>query len=86
MTIHGNHALVGASSDDELGERAGSAFVLERREGTWQEVEKFSAADTTAGDQFGQAVAVGRKAFIVGASIGDGSIPDTGAAYIYEEE
>ena len=51
------HRLVGASGDDDAGDRSGSAYVFERQQdGSWLELEKLVASDGTAGDEFGMLV------------------------------
>jgi FG-GAP repeat protein len=80
VSISGDTAVVGASSDDEKGSRSGSAHAYSRRQGTltWEQGAKLTAHDGKAGDQFGWSVSLSGTTAIVGAPTFD----DIGSAYV----
>jgi hypothetical protein len=85
VSISGDTAVVGASSDDEKGgpdSFSGSAYVFERNHGgpnAWQQVFKLTAFDGVAGDQFGWSIAISGSTAVVGAPTFGGK---PGAAYV----
>lgn len=95
VAISGNYAIVGAYMEDEdaLGENslssAGSAYILFNDNGIWQEMQKITASDRAADDQFGWSVAISGDYAIVGASmededaLGENSLGAAGSAYIF---
>ena len=64
VAISGNYAIVGAygedhdASDDNPLEKAGSAYIFERTNGSWSQKQKIVASDREADDQFGRSVAI----------------------------
>ena len=80
VAISGDYAIVGALGDDDNGAYAGAAYVFEHTENGWSQVQKLTAADGTAWDEFGASVAISGDYAIVGA-LGD---EDGGSAYIFE--
>lgn len=84
VAIHGTTAVVASYRDDDRGRDAGSVYVHEQRGGTWSQTAKLTAADGTAGDLFGSAVAIHGGTIVVG-SEGDATRgPSTGTAYVFE--
>jgi FG-GAP repeat protein/thrombospondin type 3 repeat protein len=77
VAIDGDTLVVGAGGDD--GGR-GSAFVFVRSGGVWSEQQKLAAGDGTAGDSFGDSVAISAATVAVGASGDDGA---RGSAYVF---
>jgi hypothetical protein len=63
----GDVLVVAATSDDDLGIDAGSAFVYERGASGWQLAKKLLASDGTAGDGFAYSLAIDGATAIVGA-------------------
>ena len=51
-------ALVGAFHDDEAGNDAGAVHLFRTNGKSWQEIAKFTASDTGAGDSFGISVSL----------------------------
>ncbi len=86
VAIDGDHAIVGAYLDgNDNGSNAGAAYVFQRIDGTWTEVQKLTASDGAATDWFGTSVAIDGDHAIVGAFLGDtGNGRDAGAAYVYQ--
>jgi len=83
VAVHRDRALIGAEGDDDSGAESGSAYLFERTEGSWIQVEKFIPVDIDPGDLFGCAVAVENNLAIVGADHDDGVGSWNGSAYVY---
>jgi hypothetical protein len=82
VAIYDDTIVIGAFGDDDNGSESGSAYVFERNEGgadNWGEVEKLTASDGAADDQFGRSVAISGDTIVVGAAE-QGS---RGRAYVY---
>ena len=87
VAVSGDTVVVGAVYDDDGGTDAGAAYVFQRNEGgvdNWGEVQKVTASDAQADDQFGISVAVSGDTAVVGATFflrfGGSNV---GAAYIF---
>ena len=74
VAISGDMVVVGATGDDDAGDRSGSVYVFQRSGTTWSQVTKLAANDAAALDFFGSEVAV-QKATLV--------ITGSGAAYLF---
>jgi hypothetical protein len=89
VSISGNSALVGAQSDDNNinGVDSGSAYLFTRSGTTWSQYAKLTAADGSAGDQFGGRVAMSGNTAIIGARLADDNVKggDSGAAYVFTD-
>ncbi|MCH7638299.1 MAG: hypothetical protein IH855_02385 [Bacteroidetes bacterium] len=84
VSLSGDHALVGANGDDDLGSASGSAYVFERQEdGSWLEVDKLTASDGAAFDAFGFSVSLSGDRALVGA-LGDDNF--SGSAYVFAQQ
>jgi hypothetical protein len=84
VAISENTIVVGAFNDDSPLSNAGSAYVFVRNGTTWTQQQKLTAADQTADDQFGSAVAIGGDVIAVGANHAD--LPgnsEAGAVYVF---
>jgi hypothetical protein len=86
VSIRGDSVLVGASWEDEGGDKAGAAYVFKRDAGgVWSEVSKLTASDAQAGDEFGDSVAMHEDFALVGAPFGNATgVSDSGAAYVFK--
>ena len=98
VSIFGNYAVVGASSEDEdtsgsnTASGAGAAYIYEinTTTGVWDEVQKLIASDRAAGDSFGAAVSIVGSYVVVGApaedenSTGGSAASSAGSVYIFE--
>lgn len=93
VSVSGNVMIVGASLDDDAcisdqNCNSGSAYVYRRVAGQWLEEDILTAADETAGDEFGTSVAISGNFAIIGAPMNDdagaGPNVDSGSAYIFE--
>lgn len=77
--INGYYAVIGASGDDDNGERSGSVFLYELEDNLWAEKEKIIATDGTSFDSLGFVTSV------YGGKIAAGAYLDiNGSAYIYD--
>ena len=87
VSISGNVAIVGAYEDDDNGNGSGSAYIYEMNEsaGHWDEVAKLTAADGTAGDDFGRGVSISGNTAIIGANYDDDNGNGSGSAYVFEK-
>ncbi|WP_232766713.1 FG-GAP repeat protein [Geminisphaera colitermitum] len=100
VSLSGDSALVGAYQDDDKGTDSGSVYYYKGLDGktgrpsgytgvasvttaTYQDV-KLLASDGAASDYFGYAVSLSGDSALVGASVGDGNVADTGAAYYFK--
>lgn len=98
VDIDGDTAVVGApgtfwwgstSSTPDANDPEGSVHVFERDEGgtdAWGVVKKLIAADQSAGDSFGFAVAVDGDTIVVGAPTEEDALDASGSAYIYPRD
>ena len=64
LAVRDDRMAVGAPSH---GDGQGLVVIFERRNGTWTEAGRLSAADGSAGDEFGAAVALSGNTVLVGA-------------------
>ena len=87
LTLDGDTAVVGASSDDTAaGADAGSAYVFVRSGGVWTQQQKLTAPAAAAGDTFGLGLDLDGTTVIVGAYRKDvGVSADAGAAYVFTQ-
>ena len=86
VSLSGNIALVGSSSDDDNGSQSGSAYLfrnLDAVTGTINESAKLLPSDGDAIDLFGVSVSVSGNTGLVGSIRDDDNGSDAGAAYIF---
>ncbi len=82
-SLHGDYAIVGASSDDDKGTDSGSAYIF-RWDGTgWVQQRKLTASDGKAYAWFGRSVFMNGDKVIVGAVLDDDKASNAGSAYIF---
>jgi hypothetical protein len=67
VAISGDFAVIGAIGDNGAATSAGSAYLFDRQDGTWTEVEEIHATGAIPGDEFGYSVAISGNRAIVGA-------------------
>lgn len=83
VCIWGDYALVGASKAEVDGESTGSAYVFHWDGTDWDDGQRLTAFDGSAGDQFGCAVAISGEWALVGAE-NEGEIYErSGAVYVF---
>ena len=81
--LQGNAALIGADGDNNF---QGAAYIFFSRSGNgrWTEVQKLTASDGLAGDEFGYRVDLSRNTLVVGAfSATVNGVVSQGAAYVF---
>ncbi len=91
VAVSGDTAVVGAYQEDAggVGFHAGGAYIFQRDEGgadNWGQVEKLTASDAQAGDNFGWSVAVSGDTAVVGANQEDAEGNLAGAAYVFQRD
>lgn len=75
--------VVGAPTHSGSGQRAGAAYVFERRAGVWSQTARLTASDVSPGMGFGHSVAISGDTIVAGVHVNeDGTHP--GAAYVFE--
>ncbi len=98
VAISGDYAIVGTPVEDEDAKDAntlndaGAVYIFERNaKGEWLLVQKLTAADRAAGDNFGCSVGISGNYCIVGAEYDDNDVTDkgfmkrkAGSAYLFE--
>ena len=84
VAISGDYIIVGANSDDNAGNGAGSAYVFTRNGTSWTQQAKFIADDAASEDNFGYRVSISGDYAIVGALGNDDAGTYSGSAYIFK--
>src|SRR5205823_13558281 len=82
VAIDGDTLVVGAWAINLLS--GGAAYIFERNQNGvegWGEVQKLTASDVVAHDQFGSSVGIDGDTIVVGA---EGKNSNTGAAYTFD--
>ena len=82
VSISGDHIVVGAYGDDDLGENSGSVYVFHWDGTQWVEEAKLLASDGAAYDSF-RWVSISGDRIVVGASGDDDLGTDSGSAYVF---
>jgi|GEM_PF-1906675 len=83
VAIEGDLAVIGMSHDSDQVPFAGSAFIFERINGTWEQTYQCVPFDPVTSGFFGTAVTIVGDSIAVGAIGTDDGATDTGAVYIY---
>ncbi len=95
VSASGDRVIVGAQTDDAVGEAAGSAYVFRRDDnGTpldpsddfWVEEDKITGSDEAPGDNFGFSVSISGDHAVVGAWHHNHAGERSGAAYVFRRE
>jgi hypothetical protein len=84
VSIHGPCMVVGASWDDDKGDRSGGAYGLTRVNGVWMEAQKVTASDGAGGDWFGWSASIFDFTLVVGAMGDDDKGSSSGSAYVFD--
>ncbi len=84
VSISGEYAVVGAFTDDDNGNRSGSAYVFKRTGTSWAEEAKLLASDGAADDQFGYSVSTSGFYAVVGANWDNDNGLNAGSAYLFK--
>jgi len=84
VDIDGSTAMIGAYLDDDLGGGSGAAYFFRRDLlGEWSQLQKITASDGTAVDNFGIDVAIDEPLAVVGAYLDDDNGSESGSAYVF---
>jgi hypothetical protein len=86
VSIADAYAAIGAPGDDDRGSGSGSAYLFRLDVASWDQHDKLTASGGSAGDRFGECVALSSGDEIVGAADADYFGQDSGAAYVYFPE
>jgi parallel beta-helix repeat protein len=79
------YAIAGAPQDDnDNGQDAGAAYIYRNNDTGWDFLQKITATDGAAEDNFGYSVAVSQNYIVVGAPWDGDAGEKSGAAYIYK--
>jgi len=81
VSIDGNRALIGAPGDADNGPDSGAAYLFDFDGNNWNQTQKVTADDASAGDEFGSSVSLFDDRALIGAS---GVISNKGAAYLFD--
>jgi len=86
VAISGGAIVIGAPGVDDFGADSGAAYIFKFNGVNWIEQTKLYASDATAGDWFGNAVALSGNSAIIGAVLSDHNNNGlvSGAAYHFE--
>ncbi len=85
VSLSGEYALIGASWDDDGGDKAGSAYVFQRQgDGSWTQMNKLTAADGGSKQYFGGSVSVAGEYALVGAELSINNELATGSVYVFQ--
>eukprot|EP00978_Attheya_sp_CCMP212_P036677 scaffold168110_cov58-Attheya_sp.AAC.5 len=84
VAIAGENIVAGSRLDNANGlTDAGSAYVFKWNGTEWSQNAKLIASDSTAGDKFGESVAISGDTAVVSAPQKNLGLPDNGAAYVF---
>ena len=72
VSIDGDTMVIGATQDDDKGDKSGSAYVFMRATAGdltsgWTQVAKLTAGDGAASDEFGNSVSIDGDTVVIGA-------------------
>lgn len=83
VAYDGDTMIVGAPYDDDNFADSGSAYVYTFNGTSWIFQAKLTAPDAEAADLFGWSVALDGDTALIGSHYGNGSMVDSGSAYIF---
>lgn len=86
VAISDDTVLVGALTDDQNGQYAGSAYIFERDHGgvgNWRQVVKVLPSDGSFHDQFGTFLSLSNDMAVVGAPLDDSKGVAAGSTYVF---
>ena len=84
VSISGDYAVVGASSNDDNGSNSGSAYVFKRTGTTWAQEAKLLPSDGATEDHFGASVSISGDYAVLGAWCDDDNGLSSGSAYLFK--
>ena len=83
VSVSGDHALIGANGDSDLGFGKGSAYIFHYNGSIWVQESKIVASDGMASDSYGFSVSMSEDYALVGAVFDDVNGTDAGSAYVH---
>ena len=83
VSLDGDTAIIGASTDDDNGYYSGSAYVFTRTGTTWTQQAKLLASDGAAWNGFGNSVSLDDNTALIGAYGDDDNGNGSGSAYVF---
>ena len=83
VSLDGNFCIISANGDDDIGERAGSAYIFRFSDPNWVQEVKLTASDGNAWDSFGRSVSISGDVCVVGAHLDSDTAGQSGSAYIF---
>jgi hypothetical protein len=86
VSISGDYAIIGASGNDDEGDKSGSSYIFKRDGTSWTEQAKLLASDGAYQDLFGGSVSISGDYAIIGASYDDDEGDASGSAYIFKRD
>lgn len=84
VSIDGDRVAISAPMNDDNGNDTGSAYVFEKQNGIWSQVDKLVPDDMTTNDRFGSSMSLDGDRLIVSAKYGWNMGSRSGCAYIYD--
>ena len=80
--------VIGALSDDDMGDGSGSAYVFTRDTpgdlaSGWTQLAKLTAGDGAEYDRFGSSVSIDGDTMVIGAHLDDDKADGSGSAYVF---
>jgi hypothetical protein len=88
VSISGNYAIVGSSSENTFLSNSGAAYIFERNEttGTWSETQMLKSSNIEFNGAFGFSVSISGNYAIVGAHVENTGYAYSGAVFIFERD
>ena len=83
VAIDGDYAIIGAYNEGADWSAYGAAYVFQKVDGTWTQLQKITAYDAEMYDMMGYAVAISGDYIAVSSCMDDDNGSDSGSVYIY---
>ena len=85
ISLSGNRVLIGSDkAHDNFNNTTGAAYVFEFNNNSWSQSKKIVAGDADVGDSFGSSVSLSGNRALIGASLDDDNVANSGSAYVYD--
>lgn len=75
-----NTLLIGSNNADDVASNSGAAYIFEKVNGTWTQIQRLKPADLVAGDNFGFNLDLEDSTAVI---ISNGGASNDGAAYVF---
>jgi hypothetical protein len=85
VSINGDNIVVGAVHDSDIDFFSGSAYIFQRYDTLWLNIQKISASDVLPFERFGQSVSISGNYIVVGKPGDDVNGGGSGSAYIFQK-